>query len=69
MAFGACGGASKPAAPMIGAKGGAVVATVPCPPEAELKDALRSRWALINADVHTTCTTAAPTSPGWRSSG
>jgi hypothetical protein len=65
VAFGACGGASKPAAPMIGAKGGAVVATVPCPPETELKDALRSRWALTNADVHTTCTPGRFPQAGW----
>ncbi len=61
----ACGGASKPATPVIGAKGGAAVATVPCPPEAELADALRARWALTNADVDTTCTPGRFPQAGW----
>ncbi len=61
----ACGGAGKSAAPVIGAKGGAAVATVPCPPEAELADALRARWALTNADVDTTCTPGRFPQAGW----
>ncbi|MBK7198888.1 MAG: hypothetical protein IPH80_41130 [Myxococcales bacterium] len=65
VALGACGGASKPATPVIGAKGGAAVATVPCPPEAELADALRARWALTNADVDTTCTPGRFPQAGW----
>jgi hypothetical protein len=64
-ALGACGGASKPAAPVIGAKGGAAVATAPCPPEAELAQALRARWALTDADVHTTCTPGRFPHAGW----
>lgn len=61
----ACGGASKPAPPVIGAKGGAAVATVPCPPEAELVAALRARWALTSADVDTTCTPGRFPQAGW----
>lgn len=65
VALGACGGKGTPAAPVIGAKGGAAVATVPCPPEAELKDALRARWALVDADVETTCTPGRFPQAGW----
>ncbi len=65
IALAACGGARKPAAPVIGAKGGAAVAPVPCPPEAELADALRARWALTAADVHPSCTPGRFPQAGW----
>lgn len=65
VALAACGGKGTPAAPVIGARGGAAVATVPCPPEAELKDALRARWALVDADVETTCTPGRFPQAGW----
>ncbi|MBK9032096.1 MAG: hypothetical protein IPL61_12385 [Myxococcales bacterium] len=66
VALGACGRAGGAAPlPVIGAQHGAAVATVPCPPEAELAAALRARWALTNADVDTTCTPGRFPQAGW----